>query len=177
MKYVYLLGGGILVSITHVLIVWRHRHAKRYSLSEYAMQTTGTHAVYFVAHLITEILFLAFSYQFFVVEHQLYFVHYLNIAFVFFDFAQALLPSRGRTEKIHFLSAYISWFCFLLGGVAALVKIPIAQPFYAISVLLLVPILGMFLYMHINRTKLWPYQLLIVPLFVLYMLTLSVGAL
>ncbi len=175
MKYLYLLSGGILVSAVHIFIVWHHRYNRRYSLSEHAILTKKSHLLYFAAHLVTEILYLTFSYQFFVVEHQLYLPHYLNIAFAVLDFVQAVLPSRGRTEKIHFAAAYISWLCYLTSGIIAIIKLQVAQPFLALAYFLLVPIVGMFVYMHINRSKLYPYQLMIVPLFVVYMLMIVIG--
>lgn len=175
MKYVYLLCGGFLVSIVHAFIVWHHRDNRKYSLSEHAIIDSKSHLLYFTTHVVTEILFLAFSYQFFIVEHSLYLPHYLNIAFAALDFVQAALPSRGKTEKIHFAAAYLSWLCYLLAGIIALFALPVAQPFSTFAWLLLLPIVGMFLYMHINRSKLYPYQLSIVPLFVVYMLCVVLG--
>lgn len=175
MKYLYLLSGGLLVSAVHILIVWHHRYNRRYSLSEHAILTKKSHLVYFATHLVTEVLYLAFSYQFFIVEHQLYLPHYLNIVFAVLDFVQAVLPSRGKTEKIHFTAAYISWLCYLSSGIIAIIKLQVAQPYLTLAYLLLVPIVGMFVYMHINRSKLYPYQLMIVPLFVVYMLMIVIG--
>lgn len=106
----------------------------------------------------------------------MYVSHYLNIVFVALDCVQAALPSRGKTEKIHFTAAYISWLSYLLAGIIPLFKLQIAQPFSALAILLLMPILGMFIYMHFNRSKLYPYQLSIVPLFVIYMFFVVLGA-
>lgn len=175
MKYLYLLSGGLLVSAVHIFIVWHHRDNRRYSLSEHAILSKKSHWLYFATHLVTEILYLAFSYQFFVVEHQLYLPHYLNIIFVVLDFVQAALPSRGKTEKVHFATAYISWVCYLSSGIIALAKLQVSQPFLTLAFMLLVPIVGMFVYMHINRSKLYPYQLAIVPMFVIYMLLIAIG--
>jgi 4-amino-4-deoxy-L-arabinose transferase-like glycosyltransferase len=176
MKYLYLLSSGLLVSVVHAFIIWHHRDNRRYSLSEHAILNKRSHVLYFATHLATEILYLAFSYQFFIVEHQLYLPHCVNIIFAVLDFVQAALPSRGKTEKIHFVAAYTSWLCYLSGGIIAIVKLQVAQPYLALASVLLVPIVGMFVYMHINRSKLYPYQLLIVPLFVVYMLMIVIGA-
>jgi hypothetical protein len=92
------------------------------------------------------------------------------------DFVQAALPSRGKTEKIHFASAYISWCCYLASGILAIYKIPVAQPYLTLAIICIIPVLAMFIYMHINRTKLYPYQLAMVPLFVTYMLLITIGA-
>src|SRR5579872_5470739 len=99
MKYFYLLSGGLLVSTVHIFIVWHHKDNRKYSLSEHAIITSRTHLLYFVTHVLTEISFLLFSYQFFVVEHTLYLPYYLNIIFAVLDFVQASLPSRGTTER------------------------------------------------------------------------------
>lgn len=176
MKYFYLLSAGLLVSSVHFFLVWYHRENRRYSISEHAILGKKSQALYFLSHFVCEVLFLAFSYQFFIVEHSLVLPHYLNIVFAVFDFVQALLPSRGKTEKIHFATAYISWVSYLSGGLVALAKLHIDEPYRVLAIILLVPILGMFLYMHINRSKLYPYQLLIVPMFAIYVLLITIGA-
>lgn len=140
------------------------------------MLSRSSHLVYFIAHVLCEISFLLFSYQFFITEHNYWLPFYLNVTFAVLDFVQAALPSRGKTEKIHFAAAYISWCCYLLAGLLAMFKLTIAQPFLLISILLIIPVLIMFFYMHVNRSKLYPYQLAIVPLFVICMLFITVGA-
>lgn len=163
------------MSSVHLLLVVRHRDPSRSSLSAHVAVTRRSHFVYFVTHVIVEILFVLFSYQFYLVEHNLRLPFILNINFVIFDFIQAWLPSRGKTRAIHFVSAYVSWCSFLLGGVIALVKLPVSQPYQALASLLLIPILGMFFYLHIDRSKGYRQQLLIVPLFAVYMLLIVIG--
>jgi hypothetical protein len=176
MKYFFLLFAGLLVSSVHFYLVWHHRDNRRYSLSEHAILTKRSYLLYFGSHLICEVLFFMFSYQFFIVEHNLWLPFYLNMGFILLDFVQAALPANARTEKIHFASAYVSWCCYLLAGLIALPLLHVAQPYVVIALLLLIPILGMFLYMHINRSKLYPYQLMIVPLFMVYLLLVTIGS-
>ena len=176
MKYFYLLSAGALVSIVHLFLVWHHRGNRKSSLSEHAVIDRRSHLLYFATHIFTEVFFVLFSYQFYVIEHHLYLPHYLNICFAVFDFVQATLPSKGRTEKIHFSAAYLSWVSYLMAGLVALIKIPLTEPYFVFAVLLLAPILGMFGYMHVKRSNLYPYQVAIVPLFVLYMLVVTIGA-
>jgi len=140
------------------------------------MLTKNSRLIYFFSHVICEVFFMLFSYRFFIKEHHLLIPFYLNIVFVIFDFIQAALPSRNKTEKIHFASAYISWFCYLLAGVICLFNLHLTEPYKTLAILVLIPVLGMFLYMHINRSRLYPYQLSIVPLFVVYMLFVTLGA-
>lgn len=176
MIYFYLLFAGALISAVHFYLVWHHKGDRRYSVSEHAILTRRSHLLYFLSHVVCEVSFLLFSYQFLIKKHHLLVSFYLNVVFAVLDFVQAILPSRGRTEKIHFASAYISWFCFLLSGVICLFSLNISEPFRALAVIVLTPILGMFFYMHVNRSTLYPYQLSIVPLFVLYMLLVAIGA-
>lgn len=167
---------GLLASTAHFYVVWRHSDDQRYSVSEHAMLSKSSHLIYFIAHILCEIFFLLFSYQFFIREHHYGLPFYLNIAFAILDFVQAALPSRDRTEKIHFAAAYISWCCYLLAGLLAIFKLRVEQPYLTLAILFIVPVLGMFFYMHINRSKLYPYQLAMVPLFVIYMLFITIGA-
>ena len=176
MKYAFLLVAGLFATVAHFYVVWRHSDDRRYSVSEHAMLSKQSRLIYFFSHVICEILFLLFSYQFFIREHHYWLPFYLNIAFAVLDFVQAALPSRDKTEKIHFAAAYISWCCYLLSGLLALLKLHVRQPYFSISILLIIPVLSMFIYMHINRSKLYPYQLAMVPLFVLYMLFVTIDA-
>src|ERR1017187_9240093 len=116
MKYVFLMLAGLFASTAHFYVVWHHRSDRRYSISEHAMLSKSSHLIYFVTHVICEIFFLLFSYQFFVREHQYWLPFYLNVAFAGLDFVQAALPSRGASEKVHFAAAYASWCCYLLAG-------------------------------------------------------------
>jgi hypothetical protein len=176
MKYLYLLLAGLLATTAHFYVVWRHSDDRQNSISEHAILSRHSHALYFVSHVLCEIFFLLFSYQFFVKEHGYWLPFYLNIAFAVLDFVQAALPSRGKTEKVHFAAAYVSWCCYLLAGLLAMFKLSVAQPYLFIALLLIIPVLGMFIYMHVRRTKLYPYQLAMVPLFVIYMLFIVIGA-
>ena len=176
MTYFYLLAGGGIATVVHFYLVWLHRGKGKISISEHAVVDKKTHRLYFLSHVACEILILTFSYRFFVVQHNLLLPHYLNICFAFFDFIQAALPSKGKTEKIHYASAYISWVSYIASGILAFVLLDVAQPYKTLSLLFLVPAVGMFLYIHVRRTRLYPYQLAIVPLFVVFMLLLVVGS-
>lgn len=129
-----------------------------------------------MTHVVCELFVTLYAYQFFAVEQDLTSAFYLLVVFAALDFVQAALPSGGKTEKIHFAGAYISWACYLLAGTVALTHLQIAEPYRMIAAIFFVPILGMFIYMHINRSKLYPYQLLMVPLYTVAMLFITIGA-
>jgi 4-amino-4-deoxy-L-arabinose transferase-like glycosyltransferase len=74
------------------------------------------------------------------------------------------------------VAAYVSWVCYLLAGLIALLTLQIIQPYGMFATLLLAPVIAMFVYMHINRSKLYPYQLMMVPLYVACMLLITIGA-
>lgn len=176
MLYVYLLVGGGVAALTHCYLVWLHRGKGKYSISEHAVANGKSHLIYFIAHVICELLVFKFSYDFYLVRHGLPPPHYLNISFVVFDFVQAALASKGKTEKVHYAAAYISWLSYIASGIVAFFTLSIAQPFKAMSLAFLLPALGMFIYIHFKRSKLYPYQLTIVPLYVLYLLFVVIGA-
>lgn len=176
MKYFFLLSAGLLISCIHFYLVWRRRDSNKYTLSEYAIIDKSAHALYFVTHIIVEVFFVIYSYMFFITEHGLVAPFYLTVSFAAFDFVQTVLPARGKTKKVHLVAAYSSWLSYLFAGVVALFALQISEPYKVIAIALLIPILGMFLYMGINRKKLYPYQLTVVPLFVIYMLLITIGA-
>lgn len=176
MKYLFLLCAGAIASTVHAYLVWRHRDNRKYSISEHAILDRQSHLLYFVSHIVCEVLILLYAYQFFLVEQDFLAAFYLLVIFAVLDFIQAALPSKGRTEKIHFVSAYVSWVCYLLAGIVALFGLELNMLYTLAAAMLYVPILAMFAYMHVNRSKLYPYQLLMVPLYVVCMLFVTLGA-
>ena len=179
MVYLYLLTGGTLISFAHFYLVWRNRGNIQDTLSENAVTDSKAHLIYFVTHLVTDIFFLLYSYQFFIVDHNLALPFIINIVFVVLDLVQGILPSRGKTKKIHITSAYISWICFLLSGIIVLFTLSIVEPYRLFAIVLLILLVCMFLYMHKMNTsqgKVYPYQLIAVPLYVIYMLMITIGA-
>lgn len=164
------------MSIVHTYLVWHHRANRKYSISEHAIIDRKSYFLYFAAHIVCDVLVLLYAHQFFIAEQNVATPFYLLVVFAVLDFVQAALPSRGKTEKIHFMAAYASWVCYLSAGLVALVQLQITAPYLPIALTLFVPILGMFAYMHFNRSKLYPYQLLIVPMYALCMLLITLGA-
>lgn len=177
MEIVYLLIAGVPVSIAHAYLVWKHSDNRKYSVSEHAIIDRQSHTLYIATHVLTIIFYLLYSYQFFIVKHDLLLPHILNCIFAALDLVQAIIPSRGKTEKVHIAAAYTSWVCYVISGVVALASLTIAEPYKVFAILTMVPVIGMFVYMHINRSKLYPYQLMMVPLYVLVLLFITLGAL
>jgi len=176
MEIVYLLIAGIPVSIVHAYLVWKHSDNRKYSVSEHAIIDRQSHLLYIATHTLTVIFYLLYSYQFFIVKHDLLLPHVLNCIFATLDLVQAIVPSRGKTEKIHIAAAYTSWLCYVISGVIALMNLTIVEPYKLLAIVTMIPVVAMFLYMHINRSKLYPYQLLMVPLYVLVLVFITLGA-
>lgn len=176
MEYVYLLTAGLLVSVTHIYLVWRYRKANKRTLSEYAVVSKNGHLIYFIAHVLCDVLILLYAYSFLYVQHSLSLPFYLFVVFAVLDFIQAIVPSTGKTEKVHLVAAYVSWVCYLAAGLIALLSLQIAEPYGMIATAMIAPVIALFVYMHIDRTKLYPYQLIMVPLYVVSMLFITIGA-
>lgn len=176
MEVTYLLIAGVPVSIVHAYLVWRHSDNRKYSVSEHAIIDRRSHLLYIATHVLTVIFYLLYSYQFFIVKHNMLLPHILNCIFAALDLVQAIVPSRNKTEKLHIAAAYTSWLCYVIAGVVALTSLVIAEPYKTLAIVTMIPVVGMFLYMHINRSKLYPYQLMMVPLYVLVLLFITLGA-
>lgn len=145
-------------------------------MSEHAIINRQSHLLYIATHVLTVIFYLLYSYQFFIVKHDLLLPHVLNCIFAALDLVQAIVPSRDKSEKIHIAAAYTSWLCYVVSGVVALMSLTVAEPYKMLAILTMIPVVSMFLYMHINRSKLYPYQLMMVPLYVLVLLFITLGA-
>lgn len=176
MEVAYLLIAGIPVSIVHAYLVWKHSDNRKYSVSEHAIIDRHSHLLYVATHVLTVIFYLLYSYQFFIVKHGMLLPHILNCIFAVLDLTQAVIPSRGRTEKAHIAAAYTSWLCYVASGIIALASLVVAEPYKTLAILTMIPVVGMFLYMHVKRSKLYPYQLMMVPLYVLVLLFITLGA-
>lgn len=176
MEIIYLLIAGIPVSIVHAYLVWKHTDNRKYSVSQHAVIDRRSHVLYIATHVLTVIFYLLYSYQFFIVKHDLLLPHVLNCIFAALDLVQAIVPSRGKTEKLHIAAAYTSWVCYVVSGIVALMSLAIAAPYKMLAIITMIPVVAMFLYMHVNRSKLYPYQLMMVPLYVLVLLFITLGA-
>lgn len=176
MEILYLIIAGVPVSIVHVYLVWRHSDNRKYSVSEHAVIDRQSHLLYIATHIVTVIFYLLYSYQFFIAKHDLLLPHVLNCIFALLDLVQAIVPSRGKTEKAHIAAAYTSWVCYVISGILALMSLTIAAPYKTLAIVTMIPVVAMFLYMHVNRSKLYPYQLMMVPLYVLVLLFITLGA-
>lgn len=176
MEIAYLLLAGIPISLVHGYLVWHHSDNRKRSISEHAILDRKSHIIYIFAHLFTVFFFMLYSYQFFLVEHELVAVFVLNLIFAVLDIVQAFVPSRGKTEAFHTAAAYFSWLSYVVSGLIALLVLDISEPYKQFAILTMIPVLGLFIYMHIKRTKLYPYQLLMVPLYVLVLLFITIGA-
>jgi len=176
MIYVLLLLAGFIVSATHAYLVWKNKDGVRYSVSEHAIASKRSHVLYVSAHILTDVLFLLYAYIFFYDTHGQTLLFILTLVFVALDAVQSLLPSKGKTEPMHFAAAYVSWFMFQLVGVLSLAWLDITEPYRTIAICLLVPVIAMFVYMHVKRKKLWPLQLAMVPLYFMFLLFITIGS-
>lgn len=176
MVYISLLGAGVLISVVHAYLVWKNYDGTRYSISEHAISDRRSYFLYLGSHIVADILFVLYAYTFFYESQSQTILFLLTLTFIALDFVQALLPSRDKSEPIHFISAYMSWAIYQLVGVLSLFILTIAQPYLYLSVAFLVPVLVMFTYMHFKRDKLWPFQLLMVPMYILSLLFITLGS-
>lgn len=176
MVYVLLILSGAVVSVVHAYLVWKNKDGVRYSISEHAIANKKSYLAFIAAHILTDLLFLAFAYLFFYEIHGQGLLFGLSAVFITLDAIQSVLPSRGRTEDIHFAVAYTSWFLYQLTGVLAWLWLDIVEPYRIAAALVLLLVISMFAYMHIRREKLWPLQLLMVPLYFVYLLIVVAGS-
>ena len=136
----------------------------------------GVIFLYLGSHIVADILFVIYAYTFFYESQSQSILFLLTLIFIALDCIQAVLPSRGKSEAVHFISAYVSWFIYQLVGILSLFILTIAQPYLYLAIAFLIPVLLMFIYMHFKRNKLWPYQLLMVPFYILSLFFITLGA-
>jgi len=108
MIYAPLVVAGLLISAVHAYLVWKNFDGVRYSISEHAIANKRSYLLYIGSHVVADVLFVVYAYNFFYESQGQYTLYVLTLVFIALDFLQAVLPSRGRVETVHFVSAYMS---------------------------------------------------------------------
>jgi hypothetical protein len=171
----YLLLAGLIINGLHVYLVWSQREDRKWSISVHAAKNNKTHLLYITGHIIGGFIFLVFAYSLFVEMYDVVWFFYWSCFTYIFEVLQALLPARGKTDKLHTITAYIMWLSFVSMGIVAIFYLPLTIVVRTISVGVLFIILAQLIYVHFNRNKLYIYQIYMVVLFYSIMLLIYYG--
>lgn len=170
--WAYIALACLFVQGAHSYLLFSQKYDRKWSISDHAALSDRTHLFYFAGHFLGGLSWLAASYLVFYPSHLAIF--WISAITVLLEWLQAALPSkRGRIRSWHSIFAYAMWIgcmiTLLLGSLT--LALPTWQK--VLALLCFVPILGMFVYMHLRREEIWHMQYATIYFFFLGMLVLS----
>jgi len=157
----------------HSYLLFSQKHDRKWSISDHAAVSARTHAVYFVCHLLGGIGWFVGSYLVF--DHTDFrYIFYISAAAAVFEVLQATFRSKqGRIWSLHSLFAYLMWVGCMVTILLGTIELHLASWQKIIASICLVPIIAMFIYMHINRKQIYRLQYATIYFFFIGMITLS----
>ncbi len=169
----YMLLSALIVNGAHGYLVYSQRNERKRSISSHAANSRGAYLLYLAAHLLGGIFFLLFAHELFLDGFHQMWLYYLSWITVVFESVQAFIPSRGRTEKVHILTAYCMWLFYLLVGTLAVILIPLSVNRRMILLPFLLTPMALGIYAYFNRKKMYWLQMLIIGIYCSGMILLS----
>ena len=121
----YLLGSFLLITIVHGYILFTHRDNSNLTLSERAAEDQPSLLLYRLGHIVNGTLFTLFAYYFFVTKTNQVMLFWLAIAGVVTEWAQALIPAKGRYDRPHTAVAFLMSLMMTALGVFGAVLLPV----------------------------------------------------
>ncbi len=160
-----LLLSALFINGVHGWLLYYHRDSRKWSISEHAVLNKKSYFLYVLGHLLGGALWLVFAKIYFVDTVHLDWLFVLSIWVVGFEYLQALLPAKGKTNKLHTIAALIMWGSFIIAGLMCIAYLPVGifQKYLASG--LYACLLSVLIYASSHRQKIYKYQLIMVLLF------------
>lgn len=171
MNYILpLVFSGAFISCVHGYLLISYRNNKRFSISEHAVLSRNAYVIFVIGHVICGGSFLVFAYRYYMNVIQISGLFYLSILIVIFEMLQAIIPAKGKTNRLHIIAALIMWPLFLTLGILTIIFAPAALIQKIIAMAFYTAILFELRSSHKNLNRLYKYQMTMVVLFYLAMI-------
>lgn len=170
----YFILAGLFVQGGHSYLLFSQKHDRKWSISDHAAVSSRTHAIYFICHFIGAVGWFIGSYLVFY-HTDFWYIFYISAAAAVFEVLQAAFPSKqGRIRSLHSVFAYLMWVSCMATILLGTVALPLATWQKVVASICLVPIVTMFIYMHLRRTQIYHLQYATIYFFFLGILALCV---
>lgn len=103
----YFLASFIVSGVLHGWLVYRHRNDNPASISYHAMRGSLEHGLFVVGHLLNGLLIVLFVNELFISQSSSLVVLILTGVVAGSEWLQAVLPARGKTDRLHTVMATI----------------------------------------------------------------------
>lgn len=164
---------GLFVQGGHSYLLFSQKHDRKWSISDHAAVSARTHLLYFICHFLGAIGWFVGSYIIFYHTDTRY-IFYISAGSAVFEVLQAAFRSKqGRIRSLHTIFAYLMWVSCMVTILLGIIALPLATWQRIVTGICLVPIIGMFVYMHINRKQIYHLQYATIYFFFLGMIAFS----
>ncbi len=171
--WIYIVLAGISVQGGHSYLLLSQKHERKWSISDHAAVSARTHLLYFICHFAGAMGWFIGSYLVFY-HTDFRYIFYLSTAAAVFEVLQSAFRSKlGRVFSLHSVFAYLMWVCCMVTILLGAITLPLASWQRIIVSICLVPIIAMFVYMHINRKQIYRLQYATIYFFFLGMLVIA----
>ncbi len=160
-----LLLSAFFINGVHGWLLYYHRGNRKWSISEHAALDKKSYFLYVLGHLLGGAFWLVFAKVYFVDTVHLDWLFALSIWVVGFEYLQALLPAKGKTNKLHTIAALIMWGSFITAGLLCIAFLPAGIYQKYLASVLYACLFSVLIYASSHRQKIYKYQMTMVILF------------
>lgn len=166
MNYIMaLLLSALFINGVHGWLLYSHRNNRKWSISEHAVLDKKSYFLYVLGHLLGGAFWLVFAKIYFVDTVHLDWLFALSIWVVGFEYLQALLPAKGKTNKLHTIAALIMWGSFISAGLLCIALLPVVIFQKYLASALYACLLSVLIYASSHRQQIYKCQMIMVLLF------------
>ena len=112
-----------ITNLTHGYLLYSHKGTGQPTLSERAVQSNTSLGLFVTAHIIAGLAFASFAYQFFWLRERSVFLLSLALLGIIAEWLQAVMPAKGRYERLHFALAFTMSIFMVALGITAILSI------------------------------------------------------
>jgi hypothetical protein len=160
-----LLLSVLFINGVHGWLLYYHRGNRKWSISEHAVLDKKSYFFYVLGHLLGGAFWLVFAKIYFVDTVHLDWLFALSIWVVGFEYLQALLPAKGKINKLHTIAALIMWGSFIAAGLLCIAFLPAGIYQKYLASVLYACLFSVLIYASSHRQKIYKYQMTMVILF------------
>jgi hypothetical protein len=168
----YLILAFVCINGLHGYLLVSQKSNRKWSISEHGAHSRQTLLLYIVGHLLGGAFFLLFAHNYFYGHHDNHWLFFTACIAVAFEYTQAFLPAKGKTNLPHFTAAYIMWLLSMGLGTVCVFVLDVNHTRKLVAGAVAAINIGILVYSHIDRDKLYRYQMIMVTLLYISLFTL-----
>lgn len=175
MTLLYLILAGVFVNGMHASLLFAKKDDRRWSISEHAVISRRTYAIYVAGHILGGWFFFLFAKEFYLERYDALPMFVLACVTVLFEYLQAVIPAKGKWYMTHTIAALTMWISFIALGVWSAFSLELQQAPGLISQVLMLGVVGLLIVTAATGgKKYWLMQMSMVTLFFVSLLVMQI---